>query len=82
LQTGNLKRAPHQAAPVVETTAVPFLPALRLVSREPALLSSLDGPQAPCPQMRQQAPGEPRFPSAQRRSAQLARQVPQVLCAG
>jgi hypothetical protein len=73
-----LKRAPHQAAPVVETTAVPFLRELLLVSWEPALLSPQDEPQAPCSQVRQQAPGEPRFPSAQ----VAPQQVPQVLCAG
>jgi hypothetical protein len=69
---------------VVETTVVPFLPALLLVSRERALLSPQDEPQAPYSQVRQQAPGEPRLPSAQQRSAQVAhqQQVPQVLCAG
>jgi hypothetical protein len=76
-----LKRAPHPAAPVVETTAVPFLPALLLVS-------PLDEPRARYLRVPQQAPDAPRLPSAQRRpvvqrSAQVAQQqVPQVLCAG
>jgi len=63
---------------VVETTAAPFLPASLLVSREPALLSPQDEPQAPCSQVRQQQPGEPRLPSGQ----VAQQQVRQVLCAG
>jgi len=73
---------------VLETTAVPFLPALLLVSREPVLVSPLDEPQARYLRVPQQAPDAPKLPSAQRRpvvqrSAQVAQQqVPQVLCAG
>jgi len=72
---------------VVETTAVPFLPALLLASPEPASPSPLDEPQAQCWRMRQQALGELRRASAQQqpvvqRSAQtVQQQVRQALYA-
>jgi hypothetical protein len=74
-----LKQAPHRGAPVVETTAVPFLPTLLLVSREPVLVSPPDEPQALCSRVRQQALGELRRAAAQQRpvvqrSAQMPRQ--------
>jgi len=72
-----LEQAPHQGVPVVETKAVPFLQALLRASLEPALVSPLDEPQAPCSRVRQQALGEPRRTSAHQqpvvqRSARMA----------